>query len=120
MAITSKNIFYPVSTDQITPLESVFSTMASSIDAALPLSGSESVSFSAAAGSTQVVTVTFDTALSSAPDKIIATVKGPVSGSSAYIATITNSSTTSFTALIYRLGGSTGTQTINLVWAVMN
>lgn len=119
MAITPKKIYYPVSTDQITPLESVFATMASSIDSALPLSGTQSVSFSAASGSTQVVTITFPSALPSAPTKAQVTVRGPVSGSSSYIATVTNSSTTTLTVLVYRLGGSTGTQSINVMWAVM-
>ena len=119
MAITSKNIFYPESTDQVTPLQSVFSTMASSIDEALPLSGVQAVTFSTAAGGTQTVTVTFASALSVAPERILATVRGPVSGSSSYIATVTNSTTTGFTVLIYRLGGSTGTQEINITWAVL-
>lgn len=119
MAITSKNIYYPVSTDQITPLESVFSTMASSIDAALPLSGTQAVTYTATAGNTQSVTVTFASALSAAPTKILCTVRGPASGSSSYIVTVTNSTTTNFTALIYRLGGSTGTQSLTLTWAVL-
>lgn len=120
MSTTAKGIFYPSSTDQITPLESVFSTVATSIDSAIPLSGTEVISFSATAGNTQSATVSFGETLPAAPDKIQVTIKGPVSGSSSYIATVTNSTTTGFTVLIYRLGGSTGTQSINAVWSVMS
>jgi hypothetical protein len=119
MPNTAKGIYYPDSTTTITPLESVFSTMATSIDSAIPLSGTSSLSFSAVAGETQSTTVSFGQTLSTAPDKIQVTIKGPVSGSSSYIATVTNSSTTGFTVLIYRLGGSTGTQSINIVWSVV-
>lgn len=119
MATTAKGIYYPTSTDAITPLESVFSTVASSVDEAVPLSGSSTLSFTTAAGGTQSTTVPFGVTLSSAPTKIQVTIKGPTSGSSSYIATVTNSSTTDFTVLVYRLGGSSGTQSINIVWSVM-
>jgi hypothetical protein len=120
MPNTTKGIYYPDSSTTITPLESVFSTMATSIDSAIPLSGTSTLSFSALAGETQSTTVSFGETLSVAPDKVQVTVRGPVSGSSSYIATVTNSTTTGFSVLIYRLGGSTGTQSIEIVWSVMN
>lgn len=120
MATTSKGIYYPTSTDTITPLESVFSTVASSVDAAIPLSGSSPVVFNGtSAGSTQVATIAFPETLGVAPSKIHCSVRGPVSGSSSYVANITNSSTTNFTVLIYRINAGTA-QTINVVWSVMN
>lgn len=120
MATTPKGIYYPTASDQVAPLHTVFAGLASSVDAALPLSGSEALNFtSTTAGSTQSVTVSFPSALSVAPTRIQTTVKGPVSGSSSYVATITNSTTTSFTAIIYRLNAAAA-QNINLVWSVMN
>lgn len=120
MATTSKGIYYPTSTDTITPLESVFSTVASSVDAAIPLSGSEPVVFNGtSAGNTQVATVTFPSELATAPDKIQCSVRGPVSGSSSYVANVTNSTTTNFTVTIYRLNAGVA-QTVNIVWSVMN
>lgn len=120
MATTIKGIYYPTASDQVAPLNSVFAGVASSVDAALPLSGSEAVSFTGtSAGSAQTVTVTFGSTQPTAPTKILATVRGPVSGSSSYVVTVTNSTTTSFTAIIYRLNAGSA-QNINLVWSVMN
>ena len=118
MAVTSKNIYYPTSSDSVAPLEAVFSTMASSIDTAIPLSGSQAITFSTAAGGTQTSTVNFGQTLPSAPTKIQVTVRGPASGSSSYVATVTNSTTTDFTVIIYRLNNS-DTEAINIVWSVM-
>ena len=120
MPNTAKGIYYPDSSTTITPLESVFSTMATSIDNAIALSGTSTLSFSTAAGGSQSTTVSFGQTLSTAPQKIQVTVRGPVSGSSNYFATVTNSTTTGFTVQVYRLGGSTGTQSIEIVWSVMN
>ena len=120
MATTAKGIYYPTSTDAITPLESVFSTVASSIDEAVPLSGTQSVSFSGTtAGATQTATIAFPSTLSAAPDLIQVTVRGPVSSSSSYVATVTNSSTTNFSVILYRLNSGSA-QTVNVVWSVMS
>jgi hypothetical protein len=119
MAITPKGIVYPTSSDQITPLESVFAAMATSVDEAIPLSGSYSLQFTGNSAATQVVSVAFGQTLSSAPDKIQVTVKGPVSSSSSYVPTVTNSTTEGCTVNVYRIDGS-GTQTINLVWSVVS
>lgn len=121
MAITPKGIFYPTKTDQVTPFESVFATIATSVDNAVPLSGSELIAFNGTtAGSTQTATITFPSELASAPDYIQVTVRGPVSGSSSYVATVTNSSTTDFTVTIYRLNTDGASQSINVVWSVMS
>jgi hypothetical protein len=120
MATTPKGIYYPTASDQVAPLHTVFAGLASSVDAALPLSGSELVVFSGTtAGATQSVTVTFPLTLPLAPTRIQGTVRGPVSSSSSYVVTVTNSTTTSFTATIYRLNAGSA-QNINLVWSVMN
>jgi len=119
MAITSKGIYYPTSTNQITPLESVFASVADSVDEAIPLSGSYSVQLTVAAANTQVVSVAFDETLSVAPEKIQVTVRGPASGSSNYIATVTNSTIDGCTVNVYRIDGS-GTQGIHLVWSVVS
>lgn len=119
MATTSKGIYYPTSSDQIVPLESVLANIAQSADAAIPLSGTEAVTFSGtSANSTQVATISFPSTLSSAPSKILVTVRGPVSGSSAYVATVTNSTTTNFSVLLHRLSAGSA-QAINVVWAVL-
>jgi hypothetical protein len=120
MATTAKGIFYPTSTDAITPLESVFSTVASSIDEAVPLSGTQSVLFTGTtAGSTQTATVSFPAGLSAAPTLIQATVRGPVSSSSSYVPTVITSSTTDFSVILYRLNAGLA-QTVNVVWSVMS
>jgi hypothetical protein len=120
MAITSKGIFYPTSGDQVAPLEAVFAAVSSSVDNAIPLSGISPLQFNGTgAGSSQVLTVVFDNELPLAPNKIQATVRGPVSGSSSYVATVTNSSTTGFTVILYRLNAGSS-QAINTVWSVMN
>lgn len=119
MATTSKGIYYPSSSDQITPLESVLAGMAQSVNSAIPLSGSEAVTFSGTtAGATQSVTIGFGQSLPSAPALVQVTVKGPVSGSSAYVATVTNSTATDFTVLLYRANAGSS-QNINVVWSVM-
>lgn len=119
MAITSKGIFYPTSGDQVAPLEAVFAAVSSSVDSAIPLSGTQSLIFNGTtAGSSQVLSVTFANPLPSAPQMIQVTVRGAVSGSASYVATVTNSSTTGFTVILHRLNAG-GSQTINAVWSVM-
>lgn len=114
MATTSKGIYYPTATTAVAPLESVFADMASSIDTALPLSGTYPFSFTAAAGSSQSVSPTFGVTLGAAPQRIQLTVRG----TGGFAATVTSSTTTGFTANVHRLSG-TGTVTINLVWTVV-
>ena len=120
MATTSKGIYYPTSSDQITPLETVLAGISQSVDSAIPLSGSQSISFTGTtAGASQSVTISFGTTLSAAPQRIQVTIRGPISGSSSYVGTVTNSTTTGFTVIIHRLNAGVS-QTINAVWSVMN
>lgn len=120
MATTSKGIYYPTSSDQIAPLETVLANISQSVDAAIPLNGTQAVTFTGTgANSTQTATISFGATLPSAPTKIQVTVRGPVSGSSAYIATVTNSTTTDFAVLLHRLSAGTS-QAINVMWSVMN
>lgn len=119
MATTPKAIYYPTASDQVAPLHTVFAGLASSVDEALPTSGTEAVNFTGTtAGATQSVTVTLAEALPAAPSLVQVTVRGPVSGSSAYFGTVTNSTTTSITILICRLNAGSA-QNINVVWSVM-
>ena len=118
MATTAKGIYYPTSSDAVAPLESVFSTMASSIDAAIQLGGSSPLTFSVNGPGTQSTTVNFGQTLPVTPDSIQVTIKGPVSGSSSYVPTVTNITNTGFTVLIYRVSG-TDTESINIMWAVV-
>jgi len=115
MANTTKGIYYPDANTPVTPLQTVFASLAQSVDAELPLSGTHQFSFTAASGSSQSVSPSFGVTLSAAPQRIQLTVRG----ASGYAATVTSSSTTGFTANVHRLNG-TGTQTINLVWSVMD
>lgn len=115
MATTSKGIYYPTASDPVAPLQTVFANLAQSVDNELPLSGTFSFSFTTNAATSQSVTPTFGVTLGAAPQKILCTIRG----ASPYAVTVTASSTTGFTANVYRLSG-TGTQTINIVWAVMD
>ena len=115
MATTTKGIYYPTASDPVAPLQTVFANLAQSVDAELPLSGSHSFSFTAAAGSSQNVSPTFGSTLAAAPQRIQLTVRG----AGGFASTVTTSSTTGFTANVHRLNG-TGTQSINLVWTVMD
>jgi len=120
MATTSKGIYYPTSNDQITPLETVLAGISQSVNSVVPLSGTESVSFTGTtAGSTQSSSINFGETLGAAPSKIQVTVRGPASSSSSYVGTVTNSTTTGFTVTIYRLNSGSA-QTINVVWSVMS
>ncbi len=119
MATTPKAIYFPTATDQVAPLHTVFAGLASSVDAALPTTGSKLVNFTGTgAAATQTVTITLPAALPTAPSRVQVTVRGPVSGSSSYVGTVVNSTTTSITVIIFRLNAGSA-QNINVVWSVM-
>jgi hypothetical protein len=112
MAITSKGITYPTSSDNIAPLETHFANLASTADNAGVIAAKQSFTGPATTGATVDVTVT--RTFSSAP-YVVASVQGPA-GSASYAVTILGAPTTSgFVARVYKLSGSSA-ESLNLVW----
>jgi hypothetical protein len=112
MAITTKGITYPTSSDNIAPLETHFANLASTADNAGVIAGKEAFTGPATTGA--VVDVVVAQAFASAP-YVVASVQGP-SGSASYAVTILGAPTTSgFTARVYKLSGSSA-ESLNLVW----
>ena len=112
MAITTKGITYPTSSDNIAPLETHFANLASTADNVGIISGKES--FQGPANATETVDVVVAHSFASAP-VITANVQGPA-GSKCYAVTILDQpTTTGFTARVYMLNGA-GPESLNLVW----
>lgn len=112
MAITTKGITYPTSSDNIAPLETHFANLASTADNIGVVAGKQAFTGPTATGSTVDVTVT--QTFSSAPH-VVASVQGP-SGSASYAATILGEPTSSgFVVRVYKLSGSTA-ESLKLVW----
>jgi len=115
MAITNKGVYYPTSSDQITPLETVLANIADTADNVGSITGQQLFTGPSATGGTVTVTVTFPITFSTAP-KVIAGVRAPT-GTSVYAATIVGTpSTTGFTARVFRCNGSTAETDLQLVW----
>ena len=115
MATTNKGVYYPTSSDQITPLETVLANIADTADNVGVISGEQLFTGPSATGSTVNVTVTFPFTFSTAP-KVVAGVRAPT-GTSVYAVTIVGTpSTTGFTARIFRCNGSTAETDLRLVW----
>lgn len=115
MATTNKGIYYPTSSDQITPLESVFAGVASSIDNAAIISGQQLFTGPAAAAGFLDVSVTFTDTFTVAP-RVLVSVKGSIN-SSVYAASIVGDPTTSgFTARVFRCYGSSPETDLRLVY----
>lgn len=116
MAVTLKGVTYPTSSDNIAPLETHFANLAQSADNVGMLTGRTAFTGPTTSGTTVDIVVPFGKTFSSSP-KVIACVEGG-GGSSAYVVTILGApTTTSFTARIYRLNGSSA-EALKLVWAV--
>jgi hypothetical protein len=116
MAMTNKGIFYPTSSDQITPLETILANIASSADKAGVVTGEQLFTGSGTTGGIVTVNVTFPITFTSAP-RVTATVKGGT-GSSVYAVTISGDpTTTGFSAKVFRCNGSTAETNLKLVWA---
>ena len=111
MATTSKGIYYPTSSDNIAPLETHFSGLASSVDSALnKIQSGVTATFTgpaAVGASTSPTAITFPTAFATSP-AISATLFGGSSAVEAYTVVIHSVSTTGFTAKVFKTNG-TGT-----------
>lgn len=124
MAITTRGIIYPTSSDNIAPLETHFANLASSTNTAIDtlasgipaatLAGSTSFTGPAATGSSVTVAVTFPSTLTSAP-KVVATVQGGTSVSPYAVAIAGSPSTGGFSATVYRIAGTTA-ESLILNW----
>lgn len=114
---TSRGVYHPTSGDQIAPLETHFALLASSVNDRLAVSGAKSFTGPASTAGTVTVSVTFANAFTSAP-LITASVQGN-GASSAYVATIYNVTTTGFSAIVYRVNGSTAETGLKLNWIAL-
>jgi hypothetical protein len=115
MAVTNKGVIYPTSDENIAPLETHFADLADSADRAGALTGTQVFTGPSATGGVQTVTVSFGKTLKAIP-KVTCTVEG-LSGSSFYAAMVVGpTSTTGFTARVYRLSGSGADSNLKLVW----
>ena len=115
MATTNKGVYYPTSSDQIAPLETILANIADTADNVGVISGQQLFTGPSATGGTVNVTVTFPFTLSAAP-KVVAGVRAPT-GTSVYAATVTGTpTTTGFTARVFRCNGSTAETNLQLVW----
>lgn len=115
--VTSKGIAYPESSDNIAPLETWFSGMATSIDAALTKTQSGKttpVTLDTAVGTATTISISFPTAFASVPS-IVGSVSS-TSTNSAYVVTFFNVSTTGCTAKITRVYGTTNDGNLLINW----
>jgi len=116
MPMTSKGIYYPSSSDQITPLQTILGNIASTADNVGMLTGEHTFTGPNATGETVNVTVSFASPLASAP-KIFLTVRGGT-GASVYAATVLGEPTVNgFVAKVFRCNGSTAETDLKLTWA---
>jgi hypothetical protein len=116
MPTTSKGVYYPSSSDQISPLQTILGNIASTADNIGMITGEQQFTGPSATGETVTVNVTFASALSAAP-KVFITVKGGT-GASVYAATILGDPTVNgFSAKVFRCNGSTAETNLKLVWA---
>lgn len=115
MATTNKGVYYPTSSDQIAPLETILANIADTADNVGVISGENLFTGPGATGSTVNVTVTFPITFDAVP-KVVAGVRAPT-GTSVYATTIVGTpTTTGFTARVFRCNGSTAETNLQLVW----
>jgi hypothetical protein len=117
MATTTNGIYYPTSGDNIAPLESHFSTMATSIDTAVKKieSGSSSTfTVGTSVGNSNEVTITFASAFSAAPS-INATLEMTAAGS-AYALAVHSVTTTTFKVKVTRVNGTSNDGNLQIDW----
>lgn len=123
MATTSKGIYYPTSSDNIAPLESHFSGLASSVDTLFSkIKSGTTATFTgpaAVGASVSPTAITFATAFTVAPS-ITATLVGGSSGVGAYTVVIHTVSTTGFTAKVYKTNGTSTAETgLKVSWVAI-
>lgn len=125
MAETTRGIVYPTSGDNIAPLETHFSALASTTDAALDdlaaeigttaKVGYKNFTGPTAAASTVDVAVTFPTAFTSAP-YVVCTVQGGASSAPYFAYILGTPSINGFTARVYKMSGTTAQTDLYLHW----
>lgn len=113
---TARGVYHPTSGDEIAPLETHFALLAGSVNDRIPVSGKKAFTGPAAAAGTVAVSVTFATPFAGVP-LINASVEGQ-STSSAYVATIHSVTVNGFSAVVYRVNGSTA-ENLNLNWIAL-
>ena len=117
MATTTNGIYYPTSSDSIAPLESVFSTMATSIDTAVKTiqSGrSSAFTVGTTVGNSNTTTITFPSAFTAAP-YIAGSVQMSSSGS-AYNVSFYGVTATGCTAKVTRVAGTSSDGNLFVNW----
>lgn len=115
MATTNKGIYYPTSSDQITPLESVFAGVAASADNAGVVAGKQLFTGPSATGDVVTVSVVFTDTFEAGP-YVTATVQGGTSVSVYSVTIVGAPTTTGFTAKVFRCNGSTAETDLYLTW----
>ena len=115
MANTNKGVYYPTSSDVITPLETHFAGLAATADNVGVVSGKTLFTGPSSTGGVVSVSVTFPDALSAAP-YVTATVKGGNTTSVYAVTIVGDPTTTGFTAKVFRCDGSTAETDLYLVW----
>jgi hypothetical protein len=120
MATTTRGITYPTSSDNIAPLESHFSALASSVDTAMArnISG-RTATFSAplTVGGTTTQVVVFDTPIPMAVSPVVVgNVSSESTDVSAYVVNFYGISSTGFGAKITRIFGTSADTTLRLNW----
>ena len=117
MATTINGIYYPTSSDNIAPLESVFTTLADSVDAAVKkIESGKSTAFTVGTtvGNSNTVAITFASAFASAPS-IVGSVEMTATGS-AYSVSFHGASTAGCTAKVTRVAGTSDDGNLFVNW----
>ncbi len=117
MATTTNGIYYPTSSDNIAPLESVFATMATSIDDAVKtIDSGKSAAFivGTTVGNSNTVAITFAATFAAAPS-IMGSVEMSATGS-AYTVNFFGVTTAGCTAKITRVAGTSSDGNLFVNW----
>ncbi len=113
MAVTTKGITYPTSSDNIAPLETHFANLANTSDNAGIVSGEYTFTGPASSGTSASITVALPITFATVP-KVLSGVAYSPSGS-AYVSNVYAVTTSQFVAKIYRISG-TGAESLKLTW----
>lgn len=124
MATTSKGIYYPTSSDNIAPLESHFSTLASSVDAALSkIASGKTATFTGpdtSGNSVSQIGISFGQTFATAPS-VVATLVGGSSAVAGYTVVTYGVTTTSFSAKVYRTSATGSAETgLSIHWIAVS
>jgi hypothetical protein len=119
MATTPKGIYYPTSSDNIAPLETHFSGLASSVDTALSkIQAGKTGTFtgpSAVGTSISPSAIVFPEEFSTIPN-VSVTLVGGSSAVEGYSVVIHGVSTTQFTAKVFKTAGTAAETGLSLQW----